>query len=310
MNSDRRDIVRKIAAAAPLLAAIQRTGSFSAAGSELGQSQSTVSHKVRALENVIGFQLFDRTTRRIQPTRAGAVLCDAAQVSVTAMSDALARIDKLGTSQETVVTLSSSLAMKWLVPAMPRARARGLKISLQIDDRLSEIGAAGQPQIAIRFGAGPYPGLHAELLTKCHVFAVRSASARGLAQSTADHPARLLRDIRAEGDGTSMGWKAYLDKARLHVAQHETGAAFERSDLAIQAAVAGLGHALGRTLLVEADIGDNLLVVDGPSVAATGRYWLVTTAEHAKTQSYARVAAWLKIEVQHSKKILDSQSGV
>ncbi len=310
MNSDRSDILRRLAAALPLLAAIQRTGSFSAAGSELGQTQSTVSHKIRALEKTCGFQIFERTTRQVQPTRRGAVICEAAQVSISALSDALARIDRLESAQETVLTLSSSLAMKWLLPAMSRAQDRGLKLSLQIDDTLSKIGAAGQPQIAIRFGAGPYPGLHAELLTKSATFPLRAKSGRRLAGATKDHPARLLRDRRAETDGTALGWEAYWNAAGLQAPAHETGADFERSDLALQAAVAGLGHALGRTLLSEADIGDGLLVVDGPVVPVAGRYWLVTTPEHARTQSYARIAAWLKSEVEFSRKVLNSHLGM
>ncbi len=306
MNLDQPNILRKLAAASALLAAIRRTGSFSAAGADLGQTQSTVSHKVQALERAIGFQLFERTTRQVSPTLKGQIICEAAQASVDALYEALNRVDHLNTAQETVLTLSSSLAMKWLVPAMTRAQERGLQISFQISDALSDIGAAGQPQVAIRFGVGPYPGLHAELLTKCHIFSVRSTSGRSLSGATAAHPARLLRDSRAESDGTALGWEDYLSKADLTVPSFETGAEFERSDLALQAAVAGLGHALGRTLLTETDIGGGLLVVDGPAVPVAGRYWLVTTAEHAGTQSYAQVAAWLKSEVEHSDKILRS----
>ena len=232
------------------------------------------------------------------------------QQGLSALSDALTRIDRLESSQETVLTLSSSLAMKWLLPAMSRAQDRGLQLSLQIDDALSEIGSAGQPQIAIRFGAGPYPGLHAELLTKCDMLPVRAKSGRRLTGATKDHPPRLLRDRRAESDGTALGWEAYWGAAGVQAPAHEVGADFERSDLALQAAVAGLGHALGRTLLIEADIGDGLLVVDGPAVPVVGRYWLVTTPEHARTQSYARVAAWLKSEVEYSRKVLNSHPGV
>lgn len=307
MNVNKPDVLRRIATAAPLLAAIQRTGSFSAAGAEMAQTQSTVSHKIRALENALGFQLFVRTTRQVQVTRSGDIICNAARVSVDALTEALERIEKLGSSKETILTLSSSLAMKWLVPAMSRARDRGLKLSLQIDDALSDIGAEGQPQIAIRFGIGPYPGLHAELLTKCEVFPVKAKAGRRLTATTQDKPARLLRDLRAEADGTAMSWEAYIEAAKLKGLPHEYGPDFERSDLMIQAAVAGLGHALGRTLLIEADIADALLSVDGPPAPVAGRYWLVTTPEHARTESYARVADWLRAEAEHSKRILSSR---
>lgn len=309
MNTDRADRLKRVAAAAPLLAAILRTGSFSAAGSEVRQTQSTVSHKIRALENALGFQLFVRTTRQVQLTRYGEVICDAARVSVEALTDAFERIDKLGSSNDTVLTLSSSLAMKWLVPAMSRAQDRGLRLSLRIDDTLSDLGAEEQPQIAIRFGTGPYPGLHAELLTKCEVFPVRAKSGRNLTGALQGSPARLLRDVRSEIDGTAMSWETYLALAKLDGLKHETGAEFERSDLMVQAAVAGLGHALGRTLLIEAHIGDGLLLIDGPPMAVAGKYWLVTSHVHAETKNYARVAEWLKFEADRSKRILRSHLG-
>lgn len=298
------DILRAMSAAAPLLAAVHRTGSFSAAAGELGQTQSTVSHKIRALEDKLGYALFTRTTRHVAPTRRGQVICEAARVSVDAMVRAIDRIEKLNVARDTALTLSSSLAMKWLVPAMSRAADRGLRLSLHIDDAVSEIGADGQPQIAIRFGTGPYPGQHAELLGKCHAIAVAGNASRGFRMVTRNNPARLLRDLRAEVDGTAMRWESYLEAAGMHDLPTETGAEFERTDLAIQAAIAGLGHALGRSLLIEADISDGLLVVDGPAVPVPARYWLVTTHEHAQTRSYARVVDWLRSEFTRSQAVL------
>ena len=118
MNERKPNCVKALFAATPMLAAIHRTGSFSAAAADLGQTQSTVSHKVRALEQGLGFALFARTTRHVESTRRGQLICEAAGISVEAMNDALDRIDKLSAARDTVLTLSSSLAMKWLVPAM------------------------------------------------------------------------------------------------------------------------------------------------------------------------------------------------
>lgn len=158
--------------------------------------------------------------------------------------------------------------------------------------------------VTTRFGTGPYPGQHTELLGKCHVLAVVGKASRGFRMVTRNNPVRLLRDLRAEGDGTALSWEAYLDAARMTDLPTETGAEFDRIDLAIEAAVGGLGHVLGRCLLIEADIGDGLLVVDGPAMPVPGRYWLVSTREHAKTRSYARMADWLRSEFARSHAVL------
>lgn len=304
MNKTPKNFVRQLSRATPMLAAISRTQSFSAAAAKLGQTQSTVSHQIRALEDKLGYAVFQRTTRAVTPTQRGALICAAAQASVDALTEALERIELLGEGRDQVLAVSSSLAMKWLVPAMSRAQERGLRLSLQISDGLSEIGSSGEPQIAIRFGKGPYPGLHADMLAKCSAVAVKAKGTPGLTQATPDRPAQLLRDQRAETDGTAMIWEDYLQTGGLNDVPQETAASFDRSDLAIQAAIGGLGHALGRSLLVEGDLADGLLSVDGPALPLPARYWLVTTADHARTSSYAAVADWLKSEVARSQAAL------
>lgn len=52
--------------------AITRRGSFRAAADELGVSTSALSHAVSALEARLGARLFNRTTRSVSPTDAGA----------------------------------------------------------------------------------------------------------------------------------------------------------------------------------------------------------------------------------------------
>src|SRR5579859_4026705 len=55
-----------------LFARVARTGSFSAAGRELGLSQPSASRIVAALEQQIGAALLTRSTRAVTLTEAGA----------------------------------------------------------------------------------------------------------------------------------------------------------------------------------------------------------------------------------------------
>ena len=64
-----------------LLEAIAEEQNFTRAADRLGIEQSAVSHRIKALEEAIGIPLFDRTTRRITPTEAGHIVCDAARQS-------------------------------------------------------------------------------------------------------------------------------------------------------------------------------------------------------------------------------------
>ncbi|MFX8918477.1 LysR family transcriptional regulator, partial [Acinetobacter baumannii] len=51
-----------------------RTGSFRAAGEELGISPSAVSHAIRKLEDLIGLELFEREGRTVRLNAAGEAL--------------------------------------------------------------------------------------------------------------------------------------------------------------------------------------------------------------------------------------------
>ena len=72
-----------------LVAAIGRYGSMSGAAREAGLTRSAVSQRLRRLEDELGVVLFRRTTRRLEPTEAGAVLLAASD----GLLDELARID-------------------------------------------------------------------------------------------------------------------------------------------------------------------------------------------------------------------------
>ncbi|HEV7371615.1 LysR family transcriptional regulator [Arenibaculum sp.] len=82
-------------------------GSFSAAARELGVSQPAVSQQIRTLEARLGVRLFDRTTRSVSPTEAGARYLDHAR-------DVLERLDE---ADRTVGCLDRAMCGRLVVGA-------------------------------------------------------------------------------------------------------------------------------------------------------------------------------------------------
>jgi len=62
--------------------AVYREQSFRAAADELGVSQSSVTKRVQALENQLDMQLFNRTTRAVEPTDGARQLIDYAEATL------------------------------------------------------------------------------------------------------------------------------------------------------------------------------------------------------------------------------------
>ncbi|WP_291727449.1 LysR family transcriptional regulator [Leisingera sp. F5] len=292
-------LLPKLIQSSPLLEAIAEEQNFTRAAERLGIEQSAVSHRIKALEKALGVPLFDRTTRRIMPTEAGRILCDAAQHSGSAWRAALTRLHDLKTSRSLRLSVSSSVAMKWVVPALQRAQDSGLDLLVDVDDRLVDLHA-GEAKAAIRYGLGPYPGLHSEPLLQAVLLPVSRPGYLGpvpLQDYCRQPGARLLVDRFGESDGTGFSWQEYFAGRGWDIEFERSINAFARADLAIQAAIGGMGIALGRSLLVENDLEAGFLEVVGKQVKSRARYWLVTTPANAATDGYQALRQWVHEEI-------------
>ena len=69
----------------------------------------------------------------------------------------------------------------------------------------------------------------------------------------------------------------------------------------LQAAIGGLGIALGRALLIEDDITNGLLVPIGPPVRIEPSYWLVTSYDNAESPEIKKLGDWLSAAMRHRK---------
>lgn len=226
----------RLSQAALILDFIGRTQSFSTAAEQLGIHQSAISHRIRGLEEALGLKLFERTTRVVELTRAGVLLCEASSRALLHLRQALDAAGTIGSGAALRISAPSSLAMKWLLPLLPAAYEDGLDLSLDVREDFTDL-ARGHADAAIRFGAGPYPGLHSIKLSKCDLQPVASPSylARfgGRQPDLSSDAIILLADRTGEGDGTGFSWASYASadarKGRAMKAAHY----FDRADLMI-----------------------------------------------------------------------------
>jgi len=284
-----------------LLATLYEVQSFTKAAEKLNVHQSAISHRTKALEEALGMTLFERTTRNFRLTETGEILCKAASSTITNWQQALEKIEQSRSTNVVKLSLPSSLAMKWLIPILPNAQSSDLDIVLAVNEERVDL-LEGDAEVAIRFGNGPYPGLHSTLLSKCRIQPTASpAFLRNLSVGNSISEfsnAALLADRRGENDDTDVNWKYYFSKIGV-VPENSTAAIrFERSDLMLQAAISGIGIALGRTLLIENDLTAGFLESVGPSVEMRPSYWLVCTPDFASTDRFGRLKDWLIHEIE------------
>lgn len=88
-----------------IMDAIDRRGSFSAAGKELFRVPSTISYTVSKLEDELGVQLFERMGPKVNLTPAGQELLTEGRYLLKAASDLESRVRRVASGWETELTI-------------------------------------------------------------------------------------------------------------------------------------------------------------------------------------------------------------
>ncbi|HZT49905.1 MAG TPA: LysR substrate-binding domain-containing protein [Hyphomicrobiaceae bacterium] len=253
--------------------AAARHKSFKEAGDELSVTASAVSHRIAALEEEIGTPLFVRHTRRIELTPQGERLAAGVRRGLAEIRRAVAGVDR---RQGTLLRITGipSHVTRWLAPRLHRFRAAYPDIELHITAELALVDLTQRTfDVALRFGSGAYPGMHAEHLMDDAIFPV--ASPRYLAEvGPIERPAQLLEvtrilDVTAEDDDSGTNWRTYFAHHGLPMDTVDRGMQFNGAAIALEAAAGGLGVAVARRSLVGGEIGSGRLVQVLPGEIAT-----------------------------------------
>ena len=134
---------------------------FSRAADELSVTPGAVSQQIQNLEDYVGAALFKRTPK-------GLLLTDAAQTALPALREAFDRLAEAASLLTAAVdgrrlTLTAAALLRRQVAGAAAGRASRqahpqVDVWLSADMELVDF-AAGEVDLAIRYGAGRYPGL-------------------------------------------------------------------------------------------------------------------------------------------------------
>ncbi len=279
--------------------------SFSRAADELNVTKAAVSHQVKALEEELGLPLFQRLNRALMLTPAGQTLFPAITEALTLMSGAVARIKRQDRTGELTVTTLDSFAAIWLVPRLRRFREAHADIDVRITTSDESIDfSRGDVDLAIRYGAGNWPGVEAERLMTEELFPVCAPSLLEKGPAL-EKPADLANHTLLHDYGlvTWRGWLMAIGEDGVDV---ERGSHYQHSNLVLQAAEQGDGVALARSVLAADALAAGRLVQPfNISLPAEYAYYLVCPSLHLKRPKVQAFRAWLLAESEASARILE-----
>lgn len=264
--------------------AVARLGSLSRAAAELSVTKSAVSHQLRALEADLGVSLLRRggTTRRAQPTEAGAELLVSVQQALTLLSAACGNIRAAGRQRFRLnVSVNPSLAALWLAPRIGRFIEAHPDIDVQVYLHPSQDPAWNEQDLDLAFlhqrKNGPHQPQPSDiwLMTES---VVPVCSPTLIEPGMRDDPSvfarhRWLEEKHVASPETS--WRTWHERMGLPDADWQPPLVLSGLSTVVSAAVAGVGIALGRMPLVDEEIARGRLVPLVPRLRLPGSWGYV-----------------------------------
>jgi len=288
--------------------------SFKQAANELNVTAPAVSRQIRALEENLNTALFVRAHRQVGLTAEGHLLYDSVAHAFRSIGDA-ARTVSNSEFQQVRVGSTNAVASYWLIPRLGDFWRQQPDVNFNhvISDQTINLAAA-RADLAIRFGRGDWPGLDSRLLFPDRIYPVCSRSflkrlgkktgSRNGLEILTEAPLLDVGDVREEG---WLGWADWFRGVGLTFTPRNLRT-FNSYIVTVQAAMDGLGIALGWDSLVRDDVAEGRLVVLSDYVLeAEGGFYLVTQKDKPLSSGALLFVNWLVAQAGDYRQIQEAR---
>lgn len=275
-------------------------GNFTRAADVLNVTQSAVSRQVRQLEDQLGEVLLIRRHHHLIMTDAGRVLLGALQNSFDRIEQAVRGIRQKQHLNRLRVNVPPTFAIRWLLPRMTRFRARHPQLDVSITSALCDtLAESGQLDCAIRFGDGEWGDVDGSLLMhEQHIAVCAPALLQGRTTSQVGLQDLPLLHVLASHDKRYMTWAHWIEAAGIDKVDISHGYEFDLLDMAIRAAVDGLGITIADRHMVAQELADGRLVqYRNAQVEGRQSYWFVTRPTRSGNPAVEPFREWISEEI-------------
>jgi LysR family glycine cleavage system transcriptional activator len=267
--------------------------SFTRAAAELTVTQAAISHQVKALEEHLDVALFLRLPRQLELTKAGKTLLPVVRDAFNRISDSAASISGDVASVALTVRLAPSFAAKWLSPRLDDFRRKYPTIDLSLTHSNEPADFKNQPiDIAITYGKGDWRGVVAHPVLSIDFFPVCSAAFMQGEHSL--ERSENLAHYTLLHDTDHSAWSDWLALAGIENIDPLHGTVMDDTNVLIQAAIDGLGVALGSTHFVADHLASGRLVQPFDTIMHSDyAYYVVCPKKHLRRTEVSVFKDWL-----------------
>jgi len=270
--------------------------SFKLAAAELNVTPGAVSRQIKAIEDELGVPLFTRLGTGVALTSAGEDLYGVLASSFSRAADVVRTVKRGDRSKNVTLACTDAFATTWLIPRMPDFWARYDDISVDhlISDNPRDYRRA-EVELRIRYGFGSWLDENAELLFDETIYPVCGPE---FARTHADATAGSLPELPLlHVDWVDPDWTSWDEVFRRATLPHgpTRGRRFGKFFVALQAAQANQGVAVGWHRLVKTLIGEGKLVrLTDLEMPAPGGYYLTWNNNRTLSPAAERLRDWLR----------------
>lgn len=287
--------------------AAARHMSFAKAAAELHVTPAALSFQIKSLEEHLGRPLFRRLNRAVELTEAGRTLAPGAADGFATLHAAWQAVRRQSDDTSLTVTAGPALTAKWLAPRLYDFARSHPEIDLKFSATLRNMDLERDDvDVAIRFGTGADEGLYSVPVRKewlTPVMTPELAERFPTAESLQDAP--LIHDESIGFLRPPCDWPAWFRAVGIAFTPSH-GAHFSNADHAIDAAVAGVGVALGRRAMILKDLSEGRLVAPFKvAIETKGRFRFLCLAGAESRPQIAAFRDWFLTEIEKTAHISD-----
>ena len=271
--------------------AAARHQSYTRAAQELFMTQAAISYQIKLLERQLGMSLFRRVGRNVALTETGARL-SAAVIDAFAQMRAALAAERKQTHTVLSITALPTIAGNWLAPRLSTFQLAHPELAVRLDTTIAVVDLEeGGFDLALRFGAGRWPGLEAHFLMHSDFTVVCGP---GLPASR--RPKRAADLLKLPLYGRAAWWQQWFEAAGV---DDPRLARVAKTDLGVQvfevrAALQNGGAAVVTPAFFEEELRSGRLLQPFKTVVREQRsYWLVYPQRRAQSPKIAAFREWL-----------------
>lgn len=275
--------------------------SFQAAAEALHVTPSAVSHQIRNLEGLLGYELFDRLDKKVRLTGKGERLYSDLKPAFREIHKATEKALHHCDRKSLILSVAPAFATRWLLPRLDKFYAEYPEINLSLT-ATSDMVDFYRDDVdgAIRLGNGDWPGAESiklfdmQLVAVCRPELVQSMDVNPTAQDVARLPLVINSSIPG-------AWEAWFESAGVLMDVPVRGLSVQNASQSLEAIQNGQQVCLVDRPFVEKELLSGQLVqVVGHRHHGNRAYYLAMSDDAVSRNSLQIFREWLSCQIRDS----------